>query len=82
MSNQAEREAEDNYEAENDASPVTSSFVDNSYVRETNPNLVNKVPVQADEVEVEDPMVPYDANTDEQLGMSGGSFLRMLYADD
>lgn len=74
MSNQAEREAEDNYEAENDASPVTSSFVDNSYVRETNPNLVNKVPVQADQVEVEEPMVPYEANTDEQLGMRGGSF--------
>lgn len=68
MSNQAEREAEDNYEAENDASPVTSSFVDNSYARETNPYLKNKVPVEVDQLQLEDPMVPYEANTDEQLG--------------
>lgn len=68
MSNQAEREAEDNYEAENDASPVTSNFVDNSYARETNPYLKDKVPVEVDQTQVEDPMVPHDANTDEQLG--------------
>lgn len=68
MSNQAEREGEDNYEAENDASPVTSNFVDNSYARETNPYLKDKVPVQVDEMQLEEPMVPYEANTDEQLG--------------
>lgn len=81
MSNPVEREAEDNYEAENDASPVPSSFVDNSYARETNPNLQNNVPVQVDEQEVEDPMAPPYSNSDEQLGMSGGSFLRMPSAN-
>lgn len=70
MANIVEREAEDNYEAENDASPVTSYFVDNSYARETKPELSDNVVVQPDEQPVEDPMVPYEANTDEQLGMT------------
>lgn len=69
MANQVEREAEDNYEAENDASPVTSYFVDNSYARETKPELSDNAPIQTDEQPVEDPVVPYEANTDEQLGM-------------
>lgn len=78
MTTQVEREAEDNYEAENDASPVSSSFRDNSYATETRADLKETVPVQADEAPVEDPMVPRYADTDEQLGMNGGSFLRLL----
>jgi hypothetical protein len=70
MSNRAEREAEDNYEAENDAAPVPDEIVDNTYLGETNPNpnLRNQVPVQADEDDYEDPMQPPYSNTDEQLG--------------
>ncbi|CAL5868025.1 uncharacterized protein PFLUO_LOCUS2248 [Penicillium psychrofluorescens] len=71
MSNRAEREAEDNYEAENDAAPVPDEIVDNTYLGETNPNLRDQVPVQADEDDYEDPMQPPYANTDEQLADDG-----------
>ncbi|KAJ5083873.1 hypothetical protein NUU61_008452 [Penicillium alfredii] len=67
MSNPAEREGEDNYERENDASPVTGDFVDNSYATETNPNLKTRVPVQPDEADFDNPMQPPYANTDQQL---------------
>ncbi|EED19809.1 conserved hypothetical protein [Talaromyces stipitatus ATCC 10500] len=67
MSNRQEREAEDRYEAENDASPVPGFEVDNSYVGETNSNLRNVVPVQNDEAGYDDPMQPPYSNTDEQL---------------
>ncbi|GIJ89083.1 hypothetical protein Asppvi_008012 [Aspergillus pseudoviridinutans] len=67
MSNRAEREAEDNYEAENDTSPVSAEVIDNSYTRETNPELRNQVPVQSDQAEYEDPMQPPYSNTDQQL---------------
>ncbi|KAJ5826433.1 hypothetical protein N7474_003571 [Penicillium riverlandense] len=67
MSNRVEREAEDNYEAENDAAPIPDEIVDDTYLGETNPNLTNQVPVQADEDDYEDPMQPPYANTDEQL---------------
>jgi hypothetical protein len=68
MSNRAEREAEDSYERDNDASPVTESFADDTYANEPNPNLRDKVPVQRDTQEYEDPMQPPYSNTDEQLG--------------
>jgi hypothetical protein len=68
MSNRIEREAEDSYERENDPSPVTGSFTENSYVGEANPDLQNTVPVQNDEDPVEDPMQPPYSNSDEQLG--------------
>ncbi|GFF44747.1 hypothetical protein IFM61606_01893 [Aspergillus udagawae] len=67
MSNRAEREAEDSYEAENDASPVSADVIDNSYTGETRPELRNQVPVQPDQAPYEDPMQPPYSNTDEQL---------------
>ncbi|RHZ72773.1 hypothetical protein CDV55_107032 [Aspergillus turcosus] len=68
MSNRAEREAEDNYEAENDdAAPVSADVVDNSYVGETRRELRNEVPVQPDQADYEDPMQPPYSNTDQQL---------------
>ncbi|RHZ58939.1 uncharacterized protein CDV56_106089 [Aspergillus thermomutatus] len=67
MSNRVEREAEDNYEAENDASPVSADVVDNSYVGETRSELRNQVPVQRDEAPYEDPMQPPYSNSDQQL---------------
>ncbi|KAF7169733.1 hypothetical protein CNMCM5623_002385 [Aspergillus felis] len=67
MSNRAEREAEDNYEADNDPSPISAEVIDNSYVGETNPELRNQVPVQSDQADYEDPMQPPYSNTDQQL---------------
>lgn len=69
MSNRVEREAEDNYERENDASPVPGRVVDNSYAHETAPELRNQVPVQPDDAPVEDPMQPPYSNSDQQLGV-------------
>lgn len=69
MSNSFERQAEDNYEKENDASPVPGDVVDNSYTRETRGELKNQVPVQSDQQDYEDPMQPPHSNTDNQLGM-------------
>lgn len=70
MSNREEREAEDLYERENDPSPVPGGEPDDSYVRETNPNLRNVMPVQNDEADYDDPMQPPYSNSNEQLGMS------------
>lgn len=70
MSNPAERVAEDNYEAENDPSPVTEDFTEDSYAHETNPNLRDKVPVQRDNESYEDPMQPPYSNSNQQLGKS------------
>ncbi|KAJ6139468.1 hypothetical protein N7471_005954, partial [Penicillium samsonianum] len=67
MSNPAERVAEDNYEAENDPSPVTEDFTEDSYAHETNPNLRDKVPVQRDNESYEDPMQPPYSNSNQQL---------------
>jgi hypothetical protein len=66
MSNPIEREAEDSYERDNDASPVTESSTDASYATES--NLKEPVPVQSDDQPVEDPVQPYYANSDQQLG--------------
>ncbi|EAW14290.1 uncharacterized protein ACLA_073250 [Aspergillus clavatus NRRL 1] len=67
MSNRVERAAEDNYEAENDASPVPADVIDNSYVGETRSELLNQVPVQRDEASYDDPMQPPYSNSDQQL---------------
>ncbi|KAJ6153514.1 hypothetical protein N7497_007833 [Penicillium chrysogenum] len=67
MSNPAERIAEDNYERENDASPVPGNVIDSSYAEEPNPNLRDKVPIQPDDQSFEDPMQPPYSNSDQQL---------------
>lgn len=69
MSNRVEREAEDNYEAENDASPVSGDVPDDTYMRETRSGLRNVVPVQRDQQEYDDPMQPPYSNSENQLGM-------------
>lgn len=70
MSNAAERIAEDNYERENDPSPVTEDFAENSYAKEPKSYLRDQVPVQPDEQSFEDPIQPPYSNSDEQLGES------------
>ncbi|KAK4965666.1 hypothetical protein LTR66_012093 [Elasticomyces elasticus] len=67
MSNRTERNAEDLYERDNDASLVTKSFADESYANETNPDLKNHVPVQRDTQDYADPMQPPHSNSDQQL---------------
>lgn len=70
MSNPQEREAEDRYEAENDASPIPKTpEPDTSYVGETRREVADINPVQADNVGYDDPMQPPYSNSDEQLGM-------------
>lgn len=69
MSNRYEREAEDLYEDENDPSPVSGTFHDNSYAHETQSSLRNQVPVARDQAPYEDPVQPPYSNTDQQLGM-------------
>ncbi|KAE8347697.1 hypothetical protein BDV24DRAFT_157173 [Aspergillus arachidicola] len=59
MSNRAERKSDDQYEAENDPSPVSADVIDNSYTSETRSELRNQVPVQSNQA-------PY-SNTDQQL---------------
>lgn len=68
MSNRAERIAEDNYERDNDSSPVTGTFTDDSYAEDTNSNLRDQVPVHGDDQQFEDPMQPPYSNSDQQLG--------------
>ncbi|KAL2854324.1 hypothetical protein BJY01DRAFT_35923 [Aspergillus pseudoustus] len=67
MSNRYERVAEDQYEAANDASPVSGTFSDNSYANETRAELKGHIPVQRDEARYEDPMQPPSSNSDRQL---------------
>ncbi|KAJ9480918.1 hypothetical protein VN97_g12601 [Penicillium thymicola] len=67
MSNRAERVAEDNYERENDPSPVSGDIKDDSYTKETNANLRGQVAVQEDDQQYDDPMQPPYSNTDQQL---------------
>ena len=74
MSHKIERQAEDQYEQENDASPVPGGVSDNSYTGETRDELKNQVPVQSDQQSYDDPMQPPYSNTDNQLGM----FLMLL----
>ncbi|KAL4861313.1 hypothetical protein BDV12DRAFT_180460 [Aspergillus spectabilis] len=67
MSNCAERLAEDAYEAQNDSSPVSGTFKDNSYANETRSELKGYIPVQRDDAGFEDPMQPPYSNSDRQL---------------
>lgn len=67
MSNPVEREAEDQYERDNDRSPVTQGFADDSYA-ETERDIREPVPIQRDTEGYEDPMQPPDSNSDQQLG--------------
>ncbi|KAL5335745.1 hypothetical protein BJX70DRAFT_390475 [Aspergillus crustosus] len=67
MSNRAERLAEDSYEAQNDASPVSGTFKDDSYAHETRSELKGHIPVQRDDAAYEDPMQPPFSNSDKQL---------------
>lgn len=75
MSSRIEREAEDLYEQQNDASPVPGDVLDNSYARETRRELNDTVPVQRDQQYIEDPMQPPYSNSNDQLGMSNPLFL-------
>lgn len=75
MSNPAERIAEDTYERNNDSSPVTASFTDDSYAKETRSSLKDQVPVQGDNEQLEDPIQPPYSNSDQQLGKSAISYL-------
>lgn len=54
--------AEDDYEDYNDTS--------DSYAKETDPSLKDQVPVQGDDEQVEDPIEPSYADSDQQLGKS------------
>ncbi|OJJ47315.1 hypothetical protein ASPZODRAFT_15997 [Penicilliopsis zonata CBS 506.65] len=67
MSNVAEREAEDAYERENDESPVPGTVQDDTYVRETDPSIRDKVPVVGDNEDYDEPMQPPYSNSDAQL---------------
>jgi hypothetical protein len=67
MSNRYEREAEDLYEAQNDASPVPGNVYDSSYVSDTRPELRDQLPVQADQEDYDDPFQPPYSNSNEQL---------------
>lgn len=69
MSNRFEREAEDLYEAQNDASPVAGNVYDSSYISDTRPELRDQLPVQADQEDYDDPMQPPYSNSNQQLGM-------------
>ena len=69
MSTRQEREAEDSYERDNDASPVSGDVQDNSYVFDNRGDYGNQAPVQPDQAGYDDPMQPPYSNTDQQLGM-------------
>jgi hypothetical protein len=69
MTTRQEREAEDSYERDNDASPVPGDVHDDSYIFDTKGPVSNRVPVQADQVDYDDPMQAPYSNTNEQLGM-------------
>ncbi|KAE8381178.1 hypothetical protein BDV26DRAFT_255876 [Aspergillus bertholletiae] len=67
MSNPYEREAEDAYEAQNDPSPISSDFSDNSYANKPGYGLKDQIPVQSDQYGFEDPVQPPYSNSDQQL---------------
>ncbi|KAF7589027.1 hypothetical protein BBP40_004854 [Aspergillus hancockii] len=72
MSNQYERQAEDRYEAQNDTSPVSGDFQDNTYARETRSELRSHIPVVKDDASLDDPMQPPFSNSDQQLERDEG----------
>ncbi|KAL9613909.1 MAG: hypothetical protein Q9167_001587 [Letrouitia subvulpina] len=62
---QYSREADDQYEAQNDAAAeVTGDVTDSSYAH---PETKGQIPVQGDNVNVEDPIDVNTANSDAQL---------------
>lgn len=64
---QFSRDADDRYEAQNDAATeVTGDVTDSSYAH---PETKGQIPVQGDNVNVEDPIDVNTANSDAQLGM-------------
>ncbi|RMJ25294.1 hypothetical protein PHISP_03826 [Aspergillus sp. HF37] len=67
MTSRQEREAEDSYERDNDASPVPGDVHDDSYTFDTKGPMSNRVPVQRDEADHETPMQAPYSNTDQQL---------------
>lgn len=77
MTTRQEREAEDSYERDNDASPVPGDVHDDSYIFDNRGVMSNQVPVQADQDDYDNPMQAPYSNTNEQLGMlSHRSFTR------
>lgn len=66
-----ERVAEDEYEAQNDPSPVSGDVVDNSYVGETRRELrePDQNLIVTDQTEYDDPVQPPYSNSAQQLGM-------------
>lgn len=68
MSNPTEREAEDFYESQNDPSPVSGRFKDDTYTGEPRQALKDRIPVQRDEDVEESPIQPPFSNTEDQLG--------------
>lgn len=69
MTSRPEREAEDSYERDNDASPITGDIHDDSYIFDNRGAMSNQLPVQADEVDYDDPMQAPYSNSNDQLGM-------------
>ena len=69
MSSRIDRGAEDFYESQNDPSPVSSRFADDSYTGEPRSSLKDRIPVLRDEDIEEDPTQAPFSNTDDQLGM-------------
>ncbi|PLN81880.1 hypothetical protein BDW42DRAFT_193452 [Aspergillus taichungensis] len=69
MSGRIDRGAEDFYESQNDPSPVSGRFTDDSYAREPRSGLKDSIPVQKDEDVEEDPTQPPFSNTDDQLAL-------------
>lgn len=69
MTTRQEREAEDSYERDNDASPVPGDVHDDSYIFDKKGPESNRAPVEADQANYDDPMQPPYSNTNEQLGM-------------
>lgn len=69
MTSRTEREADDSYERDNDASPVPGDIHDNSYAFDTRGVMSQEAPVQVDEDDYDVPYQAPESNSDAQLGM-------------
>lgn len=69
MTSRVEREADDSYERDNDASPVPGDVHDDSYIFDTRGPGSQVAPVQADEEDYDVPFQAPESNSDQQLGM-------------
>lgn len=69
MTTRLERDADDSYERDNDASPVQGDVHDDSYIFDTQGPESQVAPVQADEVDYDVPFQAPESNSDQQLGM-------------